>query len=129
MYMYYCKIFNDGIKVRDFVPCVRNEDGVVGLYDHVSQDFFVSGTSENFVEGEKVAQKTNYREYDDYFYDYDISSSTTKQTLSGDGTLTNPFVANSTEAFLYLATCYDLKSKYIELGCDIVLNEENWILR
>ncbi len=126
MYMYYCKIFDDGIKVRDFVPCVRIEDGVVGLYDHVSQDFFVSGTSENFVAGKKVEQETNYREYDDYFYDYNISYSTVKDTLSGDGTLTNPFVANSTEAFLYLVTCYNLNSKYIELGCNIVLNEENF---
>ena len=39
MYLYYCKIYDGGVAVRDYVPCVRNEDGVAGLYDFISQEF------------------------------------------------------------------------------------------
>ena len=33
MRLYSCKIFKSGSLIRDFVPCVRVEDGEIGLYD------------------------------------------------------------------------------------------------
>lgn len=37
--IYYCKIYNNGILVRDFVPCI-NGSGEVGLYDLVGKQFY-----------------------------------------------------------------------------------------
>lgn len=37
--MYRCKIYDNGIKVRDFVPCI-NASGEVGLYDLVGKQFY-----------------------------------------------------------------------------------------
>ena len=45
MKLYSCKIYDNGNLVRDFVPALRNEDNVVGLYDKVNGTFYQnSGT-------------------------------------------------------------------------------------
>ena len=126
MYLYYCKIYDGGVAVRDYVPCVRNEDGVAGLYDFISQEFFVSTTGTNLVPGGVAEEKTSFRSFKDYFIDQNIAYSSTKDTLSGSGSLSNPFVVRSTEAFLYLVQNNDLSGKYLELECDIILNEETF---
>ena len=37
--MYYCKIYDNDILVRDFVPCI-NVEGEYGLYDFVNSQFY-----------------------------------------------------------------------------------------
>lgn len=37
--LYCMQIYDNGILVRDFVPCIKN-DGTVGLYDLVGQQFY-----------------------------------------------------------------------------------------
>lgn len=38
-YFYYLKAYDNGILVRDYVPCKRNEDGAIGFYDKLSNNF------------------------------------------------------------------------------------------
>lgn len=40
MILYYCKIWDNGTLVRDFVPCYRKSDRVKGLYDTVNDIFY-----------------------------------------------------------------------------------------
>lgn len=48
--MYSFKIYDNNKLVRDFVPCVRNSDGKVGMYDMVTKNFYVnSGTGADFI--------------------------------------------------------------------------------
>lgn len=51
--LYFCKIDHNSVRVRDFVPCVKN--GEAGLYDMVSGHFYgnVSGNGA-FIAGEPV---------------------------------------------------------------------------
>lgn len=37
--LYSCQIFDNGVLVRDYVPCVRKADGVSGLWDKVNKTF------------------------------------------------------------------------------------------
>lgn len=37
--IYYCKIWDDGVLVRDYVPCVEESTGHAGLYDLVNETF------------------------------------------------------------------------------------------
>jgi hypothetical protein len=56
--LYRLKIWQAGVPVRDFEPCLKN--GVAGLYDHVSKRIFYSlGTPLTFnnVSGETVREK------------------------------------------------------------------------
>ena len=50
MRLYSCQIYDDGVLVRDYVPCV-NESGEVGLYDLVSKAFYGNAGTGEFVAG------------------------------------------------------------------------------
>lgn len=51
--LYSCQMEDNGVPVRDFVPCV-NPSGVAGLYDMVSGAFFGSATATPFTPGPAV---------------------------------------------------------------------------
>lgn len=47
--MYYCKIYDNSVLVRDFIPAVRDSDSKPGFYDLVTNQFFVNaGTGADF---------------------------------------------------------------------------------
>lgn len=47
--MYYCKIYDNDVLVRDFIPAVRDSDSKPGFYDLVTDQFFVNaGTGADF---------------------------------------------------------------------------------
>ena len=52
--LHYFKIWNNDSLVRDFVPCYRKSDSVIGLYDLVSQTFFINQGSGSFIKGGDV---------------------------------------------------------------------------
>lgn len=49
--IYYAKIYDNNILVRDFVPVVRSRDGVAGLYDMVGHKFYANAGSGSFKAG------------------------------------------------------------------------------
>lgn len=48
---YYIKVYKSGTLVRDYVPCVRNSDGVAGLYDKVENKFYTNSGTGSFGSG------------------------------------------------------------------------------
>ena len=52
--MYRAKIFEDGVLVRDFVPCLRQSDDEVGLYDIVTHTFYTNAGSGSFIGGAQI---------------------------------------------------------------------------
>ena len=70
-----------------------------------------------------------YKTYDDYFADYNISAATiTEHDLTGKGSANDPYIVHSTRGFLWvtnqsLSQIY-LSNKYMELACDVYLNDE-----
>lgn len=49
--VYYCKITVGGTLVRNFVPCYRKSDNIVGLYDIVNGVFYTNAGTGNFAKG------------------------------------------------------------------------------
>lgn len=43
--MYYCKIYDNGVLVRDLIPAVRDDDSKPGFYDLVTNQFYVNAGS------------------------------------------------------------------------------------
>ena len=82
--------------------------------------------------GEKSSWTTpTYKTYAEYFSENDIKTDTvTEQDLTGTGTKNDPYLVHSTKGFLYLTnntlSGIDLSSKYVELRCDVVLNDEKF---
>lgn len=56
--VYYCKIYDNGTLIRDFVPAKRNSDNVLGLYDIVNNKFYTNAGTGTFIAG---SEKTPWR--------------------------------------------------------------------
>ena len=51
MRLFYCKIYDNGTLVRDYIPCKRNVDGKLGLFDLQNGVFYTNnGTGEFYTE-------------------------------------------------------------------------------
>ena len=62
-----CKIYNNGILVRDFIPC-KNSSGVIGLWDDVNSAFYQNAGTGTFTSGPEV-KGTNKTLIDETGYD------------------------------------------------------------
>ena len=51
--LYSCRIYDNGVLIRDFIPC-KNADGVVGLWDDVSSSFYANAGTGTFTAGPVV---------------------------------------------------------------------------
>lgn len=52
---YYFRMLDaNGIEIRNFIPCYRKEDGVIGLYDTVTEQFFTNAGTGTFIKGADV---------------------------------------------------------------------------
>ena len=49
--LYSCKLYNNGVLVRNYIPCYRKIDRVVGLYDTVNDVFYVNAGTGEFKRG------------------------------------------------------------------------------
>jgi len=52
--VYYVRIWNNGLLVRNFIPARRNSDGEIGMYDTVSNTFFTNAGTGEFIAGPVV---------------------------------------------------------------------------
>ena len=51
--LYNCSIYDNGVLIRNFIPC-KNESGAVGLYDSVNNQFYQNDGSGTFVAGPEI---------------------------------------------------------------------------
>ena len=58
--LYECKVWDNDVLVRDYVPVLRTSDGMVGLYDKVNSTFYQDAAGGNFI------YNTNDIDHDDY---------------------------------------------------------------
>lgn len=56
--LYSCQIYDNGVLVRDYVPC-KNPAGVVGLYDLVNSKFYGNAGTGAFTAGPEVIWPSN----------------------------------------------------------------------
>lgn len=87
--VYYLKIYTAGTLREHFIPAERKSDGVLGLYDLVSNEFFTNAGSGSFTSGGRVSQS------------YTV---TTSVSPSGTGTVTGGGTYNSGETATLTAT-------------------------
>lgn len=59
--VYYCKITVDGTLVRDLVPAARIDTNQFGLFDLVSQTFFINADTHEFIAGPTLIPVVNQR--------------------------------------------------------------------
>ena len=54
MRLYSCKMYNDWVIVREFIPCYRKSDSVIWLYDRIWKQFYTNQGSWTFSKGWNV---------------------------------------------------------------------------
>lgn len=47
--IYYCKLWYEKTLVRDFIPVRRKTDGKIGLFDKITNKFYISPNGQNFI--------------------------------------------------------------------------------
>lgn len=52
--IYRCTIYDNGKLTRDYVPCYRKSDNVIGLYDIVTGTFYTNAGTGTFLKGANV---------------------------------------------------------------------------
>ena len=52
--LYSCKIYDNDVLVRNFVPCYRKSDNEIGLYDLVNGVFYINAGTGTFTKGADV---------------------------------------------------------------------------
>lgn len=52
--IYYFRIYNNNVLVRDFIPCYRNSDNEIGMYDLVNDVFYTNQGTGSFTYGAVV---------------------------------------------------------------------------
>ena len=98
--IYYCKIWDNEILVRDYIPCLDN-NGIPCMYDLVSgQPFYNQGTGADFSYGREIHYveclestgtqyiNTGYAFQDDFSWEIDFDGITKGATLFGGRTST-----------------------------------------
>ena len=53
-YLYYFKLYNNSVLVRDFIPVKRKSDNEVCLYDKVTNQFFTNQGTGSFIAGPEI---------------------------------------------------------------------------
>lgn len=111
---YYCKIKMNDELVRDFVPCKRDSDDKYGMYDLVTNAFYLSPNNVDFSGGEPITPTDCVTTYngkltvdDGYEYEWNGSSWVNLGEVSGS-TATLPDVPFSVN---YNANNYDTNTK------------------
>lgn len=61
--IYYFKIYDNWTLVRDFVPCYRKSDNVIGLYDLVNNQFYTNAWTGTFSKGNDVTMTELKNDY------------------------------------------------------------------
>ena len=52
--LYSCKLYDNNVLIRNFIPCYRKSDNVIGLYDKVNNVFYTNSGTGTFSKGSDV---------------------------------------------------------------------------
>lgn len=69
--LYKLKFYDNGNLIRDFIPCYRNSDNEVGLYDLVNDVFYTNQGTGSFTYGQAISDTIN----EDYLKDTNVRMS------------------------------------------------------
>lgn len=58
--MYYFKLYDNDVLIRNMIPCIRKSDNVVGMYDTVNNLFYENSGTGNFIAGPELTKSPDY---------------------------------------------------------------------
>lgn len=67
--IYSCKIWDNGTLVRNLVPCKRESDSAIGMYDLVNNQFYANSGTGTFTAGPEIKQVEYIESHGDEYID------------------------------------------------------------
>lgn len=58
--IFYCKVYENGVLIRDFIPVERKSDGKTGVFDKSNLAFYPVYQEDNLILGDTVTQEASY---------------------------------------------------------------------
>ena len=108
--LYYMKIYNNDVLVRNLVPCYRISDNVIGLYDLVNSTFYTNAGSGTFNKGANVTS-SDFTVEDDFStvaFSGNYNDLTNKPSTSNFVTLDGTQTITGKKTFSSGATALDI---------------------
>ena len=129
--LFSLKLYDGDILIRDYVPCYRKSDNVIGLYDLVEDKFYINKGTGTFVKGndtptpetpieiESVGDKTSNLINEDTVYAGDIWKIENKTYTSTNNSYSNLEFRDITIE----------KGKTYILSCEVLVPNKNYYYR
>lgn len=116
MKLYFLKLWDNDVLVRDFIPVKRKSDNVVGLYDLINDEFYTNAGTGEFIAGNIKAKKLKLT----YLNNRLPSGYTQLEYIESTGQQTNATATKSasyidTEFIPTLGTRIELKQQFTTL--------------
>ena len=84
MRLYSLKFYKSGNLIRNFIPCYRKRDGIIGLYDMVEQEFYINAGGGDFLKGKDIGN--GYHEAGTQEFTYGVEENLITNTYSSEYT-------------------------------------------
>lgn len=114
-------IYEDGTKVRDYIPCYRKSDGVIGLYDIVNDGFIINSGPGTLSKGADVLPGSTYRTL--------ISDGTNVYTITSGALSASVGLLANLSASMFRTYGFDLLSDCTDAQAGILALVDFQILR
>lgn len=120
--LFYFKIYDDGILVRDYIPVMRIGDNAIGLYDKIFGVFYKNNGSGSFSPGQESTENIEEPDNPNILANLDYFASLFDKTVSGDF-LNRPMSVKNLKNALAICLPYK-KIEYIQSSGTQYINTE-----
>ena len=116
--MYSCKIYDNNVLIRDFIPCYKKAEGTIGMYDLIGETFYSNSGSGVFVKGQDVSQYMTL-----------ITDGTDLYSISGGSLTASIGLLSNLSASTFMAYGFEQLSECTDAEDDILALVDFGILR
>ena len=126
--VYSCKLYDGETLIRDFVPCFRKSDDVVGMYDLVNNVFYTSASTGVFTKGNNVPAQNIPIEIESVG-EYDETTGKYKIPVKSNEVITNIYLDEPLRKVGEYADYVDYKNKKVvrKVGVKTFDGSETWV--
>lgn len=120
--LYYCKIWDNGVLVRYMIPCKRNSDNVLGMYDIVNNVFYINSGTGTFTAGANTILP-NLDVPIEIQTVKDINKFNIQNWLNNTVTISNGTISVNNQEFTLTATNNDCFTNTYSMSADTSYNQ------
>ena len=84
--IFYCKLYDNNVLIKNLIPCYRISDNVIGMYDTVNDVFYTNKGTGTFLKGPNVYNRYTIKEFDRPYISGHVTDESSTFTFSVNNT-------------------------------------------